>query len=80
MKTGNVLIGAIKPTTTQKKQQLKIFNTRLDEYIKELEKLDAIFEKKGRRSDEEKIYLLEKKINALQDKIKVLENSIPKSK
>jgi hypothetical protein len=74
------MIGAVKPTTIQKKEQLEIFNARLNDYFKQFKKLESIYEKTGKHSDETKLYLLEKKMYTLSDKIENLENSLPKFK
>jgi hypothetical protein len=71
------MIGAIKVSTVDKKQQLDRWNTRLANYLKEFKRLERIYEKTEKESDLEKIDILSKKISTLSVKIETLQDSLP---
>lgn len=73
----NIMIGAIKVSTVDKKQQLDRWNTRLANYLKEFKRLERIYEKTEKESDLEKIDILSKKISTLSVKIETLQDSLP---
>jgi len=73
----NIMIGAIKGSTVDKKQQLDRWNTRLANYLKEFKRLERIYEKTEKESDLEKIDILSKKISTLSVKIETLQDSLP---
>ena len=73
----NVMIGAVKVSTVEKKQQLDRWNTRLANYLKEFKRLERIYEKTEKESDLKKIDILSEKISTLSVKIETLQDSIP---
>ena len=73
----NVMIGAVKVSTVDKKQQLDRWNTRLANYLKEFKRLERIYEKTEKESDLKKIDILSEKISTLSVKIETLQDSIP---
>ena len=73
----NIMIGAIKVSTVDKKKQLDRWNTRLANYLKEFKRLERIYEKTEKESDLEKIDILSKKISTLSVKIETLQDSLP---
>ena len=73
----NVLIGAVKLSTVEKKKQLERWNTRLANYFKEFKRLERIYERTEKDSDLRKIDTLNRKISTLSVKIEALSDSLP---
>ena len=71
------MIGAVKVSTVDKKQQLDRWNTRLANYLKEFKRLERIYEKTEKESDLKKIDILSEKISTLSVKIETLQDSLP---
>ena len=74
MRTGNVMIGAVKSGPIDRTHELDRINKRLQNYFKQFVKLEKIYERTEDFADLRKIEALQNKISVVTGKLERLGN------